>query len=42
MKHIWEKIKMHAKFWHENRDERSHLGDPSLDLTITLKWILKK
>ena len=29
-------------FWWGNLRERSHLEDPSIDVTIIFKWMLKK
>jgi hypothetical protein len=33
-------IEVHSKFWRENVKEKYHLEDVSIDLKITIKWIL--
>jgi hypothetical protein len=33
---------VHTWFWWENLTERDHVGDPSVDSRIILKWIYKK
>jgi hypothetical protein len=33
---------VYTGFWWENLRERDHLGDPSVDWRIILRWIFRK
>jgi hypothetical protein len=41
MYHVWRKKGVHTGFWWGDLREGDHLGDPSVDGRIILKWIFK-
>jgi hypothetical protein len=40
--HVWGKREVHTGFWEGDLREDDHLGDPSVDGRMILKWIFKK
>ena len=42
MWHEWVTGEVYTGFWWGNLKERDHLGGPSADGSITLRWIFRK
>ena len=41
MKHVWESVDVHTRFWWKNLRQRYLLEDLGIDRSIILKWIVK-
>jgi len=42
MESVWGREEAYSGFWWENLREKDHLGDPSVDGRIILRWIFRK
>ena len=42
MLHVWGTGEADSEFWWENLRERDHLGDPSINGRIKIRWIFRK
>jgi len=42
MQRVWGRGEAYTGFWWGNMRERDHLGDPSVDGRIILRWIFRK